>query len=404
MVTELNTSAIIQQEKQYLVQSYARPDFVLDHGQGMRLYDTEGREYYDWVAGIAVNALGYGDPAILEVIQRHYANGIIHTSNLYHTEPHTALAKKLVEKSFADRVFFSNSGTEANEGALKFARKLSYSQGKKDKTEIVAFSHAFHGRTFGSLSITPKEKYQQPFHPLLPGVHIGEFNDLESARQLINERTAAVVVEPIQGEGGIHVASSEFLHGLRELCDQHGALLIFDEVQCGVGRTGTLWAHEQAGVTPDIMTVAKPLAAGLPIGAILVTQRVADCIQPGDHGSTFAGGPIITAVAGHVIDRVSQPDFLAHVREVGAYLMERLQELNSPLIVEVRGRGLMVALELSVDVAPLVKMGYEHGLLLVNAGTNVIRLVPPLIAQKADVDVLIERLMPMLERLQNDQG
>lgn len=391
----------VHNEREYVVQSYARPDFVLVRGEGMTLYDEKGNAYQDWVAGIAVNALGYGDPGITAAMQRQLETGIIHLSNLYHSEPHARLAKQLVEKSFADRVFFSNSGTEANEGAIKFARKVAYAAGATQKTEIVAFSHAFHGRTMGSLTMTPKDKYQLPFKPLLSGVTIAEYNDIDSARSAINDNTAAVFVEPIQGEGGINIATNEFLQALRELCNQHHALLVFDEVQCGMGRTGKLWAHEHTGVTPDIMTLAKPLAAGLPIGAILVTQKVADAIKPGDHGSTFAGGLLVTSVASYVFDKISQPEFLAHVAETGEYLQERLSEINSPLIKDVRGRGLMVGLEMTMDVNPLIKAGYEQGLLLVNAGTNVIRFVPPLVATKADVDTLIDRLTFILEQMAN---
>jgi len=325
--------------------------------------------------------------------------GLIHTSNLYHTIPAAQLAQKLTEKSFADRVFFSNSGTEANEGALKFARRVAYDSGNENKRGIVAFSHAFHGRTLGSLSITPKDKYQTPFKPLLADVAIGEYNDIASAKALINDDTCAVFLEPIQGEGGIHEASHEFLRAVRELCDTHKAILIFDEVQCGVGRTGDLWAYEASGVTPDIMTLAKPLAAGFPIGAILVKQFIADHIKPGDHGSTFAGGPGTTAVAGYVLDKISDPTFLEHVSDTGDYLKERLLEINSPLIKEVRGRGLIVGVEMTIDVTPVINAGYEQGLLLVNAGADVIRLVPPLIVTRDDVDNLIDRLTAILETL-----
>ncbi len=391
-------SKVIQLENANIVQSYKRPPFVLDHGEGMTLYDTDGKAYQDWVAGIAVNALGYGDPGLVEKLQQA-ATGLIHTSNLYYTEPQAELAAALVAKSFADRVFFSNSGTEANEGAIKFARKVAFDGGKPDKQEIVHFSHAFHGRTMGSLALTPKEKYQKPFGKLMPGAVQAEFNSIESAQAAISDQTAAVFVEPVQGEGGIHPAMTEFLQTLRELCDQHHALLIFDEIQCGLGRTGTLWAYEQSGVAPDIMTLAKPLAGGLPIGAILTTEAVAAHIGPGDHGTTFGGGPFVTSVAKYVFDRVSQPEFLAHVAETGDYLMERLEEINSPLITDVRGRGLMVGIELKVDVSPVVAAGFEQGLLLVNAGTDVIRFVPPLIAQKSDVDTLIERLSGILANL-----
>lgn len=389
---------VIQLENEYVVQSYKRPPFVLERGEGVMLYDTEGRAYYDWVAGIAVNALGYGDPELTQVIQAAAA-GLLHTSNLYYTAPQVELAAALCEKSFADRAFFTNSGTEANEGAIKFARKVAYDSGSRDKTEIVCFSHAFHGRTMGSLALTPKEKYQTPFKPLLPGVTVAEYNDIASATAAINDKTCAVFVEPVQGEGGIYPASTEFLQALRDLCDQHQALLVYDEVQCGVGRTGTLWAYEASGVKPDIMTIAKPLAGGMPIGAILTTEAVASHIHPGDHGTTFGGGPFITSVAKYVVERISQPQFLEQVREVGGYLMDRLHEINSPLIADVRGRGLMVGVEFTVDVAPIIEAGYQNGLILVNAGQNVIRFVPPLVVQKDHVDVLVERLTVILADL-----
>lgn len=386
---------IIQLENERIVQSYKRPPFVLERGEGVTLYDTEGNAYLDWVAGIAVNALGYGDPELTQVIQQA-ATGLLHTSNLYYTKPQVELAVTLCEKSFADRAFFTNSGAEANEGAIKFARKVAHDSGNPNKTEIVCFSHAFHGRTMGSLALTPKEKYQEPFKPLMPGAIVAEYNDIASAEAAIHDNTCAVFVEPVQGEGGIYPATTEFLQALRRLCDQHKALLVYDEVQCGVGRTGTLWAHEASGVTPDIMTIAKPLAGGLPVGAILTTEAVASHIHPGEHGTTFGGGPFITSVAKYVIERISQPQFLEHVREVGAYLMDRLQEINSPLIVEVRGRGLMVGMEFTVDVAPIIEAGYKRGLILANAGQNVVRFVPPLIVQKTHVDTLIQRLNTIL--------
>jgi len=387
--------SIIELENTHIVQSYKRAPFVLTHGEGMTLYDDTGKAYEDWVAGIAVNALGYADPGLTAAIQSA-ASGLIHTSNLYYTAPQAELAALLCEKSFADRAFFTNSGTEANEGAIKFARKAASDSGVEGKTEIVHFSHAFHGRTMGSLALTPKEKYQKAFQPLMPGGVLAEFNDIAAAQAAISDKTAAVFVEPIQGEGGIYAATPEFLTALRQLCDQHNALLVFDEIQCGIGRTGNLWAHSISGVTPDIMTIAKPMAGGLPIGAILTTEAVASHIHPGDHGTTFGGNPFVTGVAKYVIERISQPSFLANVNETGEYLRERLSEINSPLIKEVRGRGLMVGLELTVDVSPIIDAGYEHGLLMVSAGTNIIRFVPPLIATKANVDTLIDRLTTIL--------
>lgn len=395
--TVTRTEQLIQDEHDVILQTYKRPPFVLVHGQGVHVFDSTGKSYLDWVAGIAVNALGYGDKDVQAVINQQLATGLIHTSNLYHTVPHVELAKLLTEKSFADRVFFTNSGTEANEGAIKFARKVAYEKGYHDKTELVSFSNAFHGRTMGSLSLTPKEKYQTGFKPLLPAIRGAVFNDIESARAVINANTAGVLIEPIQGEGGINIATPEFLAELRALCDKHKALLIFDEIQCGVGRTGTLWAHEAYDVKPDIMTLAKPLAGGLPIGAILLTNEVASAIQVGNHGSTFAGNPFVTSVAKHVLERLSAPEFLAHVREVGGYLQEKLKSLTHPDIVEVRGRGLMVGLEFKREVDPIIQAGYEHGLLMVNAGTHVIRFVPPLIIEKHHVDTLYDKLTLILE-------
>jgi acetylornithine/N-succinyldiaminopimelate aminotransferase len=392
------TDSVIGLENDYLVQSYKRPPFVLVRGQGVTLYDADGRAYLDWVAGIAVNALGYGDPGMVQAIQSA-AESLIHTSNLYYTEPQVRLAAALVEKSFADRVFFTNSGTEANEGAIKFVRKYHFDRGDPERNEIICFSHAFHGRTLGSLSLTPKEKYQKPFAPLMPHVVVAEYNDINSADAAISQNTAAVILEPVQGEGGIHPATDAFLRAVRQFCDERGALLIFDEVQCGMGRTGTLWSNEPSGVIPDIMTLAKPLAGGLPIGAILTTNAIASHIQPGDHGTTFGGGPFVTAVGHYVFERISQPEFLAHVREVGGYLKDRLQEINSPLVKEVRGRGLMIGLELMIDAGKVIEAGYAHGLLLVNAGSHVIRLVPPLTVEKQQVDILIERLTTILRHL-----
>ncbi|MBE0689788.1 MAG: aspartate aminotransferase family protein [Anaerolineae bacterium] len=389
------TDEVIGLENAHLVQSYKRPPFVLVRGEGVTVYDAEGKAYLDWVAGIAVNALGYAEPGMVNAIQAA-ASGLLHTSNLYYTEAQARLAAAICEKSFADRVFFTNSGTEANEGAIKFVRKYHYDRSDHYRKEIVCFSGAFHGRTLGALSLTPKEKYQKPFAPLMPGVVVAEFNDIASADAAISERTAAVIVEPVQGEGGINPATDEFLQALRRFCDERGALLIFDEVQAGMGRTGTLWSSEPSGVTPDLQVLAKALGGGMPIGAILATEQVAEHIHPGDHGTTYAGSPFITGVAHYVFERISQPEFMAHVREVGDYLQERLQEINSPLIKEVRGRGLMIGLELTVEAAPIIEAGYQHGLLMVNAGPNVIRFVPPLIVEKQHVDVLIERLTDIL--------
>jgi len=386
---------IIDLEPLAVLGTYARAPFVLDHGQGCWVYDTDGNAYLDCVAGIAVNALGHADPALIAALTDQ-ANALWHVSNLYHTAPHARLARKLCETSFADRVFFCNSGAEANEGAFKFARKWATDHYGPQKHAIVAFTGAFHGRTFGALAATPREKYQAPFRPLLPGVRIAPFNDLAGTAAVMDDDVCAVVVEPVQGEGGVHPVDPDFLHGLRDLCDQHNALLIFDEIQCGLGRTGALWAHQGYGVTPDLLTAAKPLAGGLPMGAVLMTARVADVMHPGDHGSTFAGSPLVSAVAEAVLARVTEPAFLADVAAKGAYLRERLEEINSPHITEVRGRGLMVGVELDLPAADAVNAGYRHGLLLVAAGAHTLRLVPPLVITRAEIDLLIERLSAVL--------
>jgi acetylornithine/N-succinyldiaminopimelate aminotransferase len=390
------TSQIISSADHSFVQTYKRAPIVISHGKGVQVWDTDGNEYLDLMAGIAVNALGHADAGMAAALAEQAAK-LVHTSNLYYTVPGVQLAEKLVANSFADRVFFTNSGAEANEGAIKFSRKFARVTGGSDtKTQVVCFDHAFHGRTMGTLALTPKEHYQAAFRPLMPDVVVGSFNDVAGVKDLITDRTCAVFIEPVQGEGGIHPATPEFLAALRARCDEVGALLVYDEVQAGLGRTGDLWAHTASGITPDIMTLAKPLAGGMPIGAILVTERVGAVMSYGDHGSTFAGGPLITAVANYVFDRINTPEFLNHVKEVGGYFMERLSEINSPHIVEVRGRGLMIGVEMDFDVNKLVDAGLGEGLLLVNAGTNVIRFVPPLILEPQHVDVAVEKLTKML--------
>jgi acetylornithine/N-succinyldiaminopimelate aminotransferase len=346
-------------------------------------------------AGIAVNALGYNDPELVRAIQ-DAATGLLHTSNLFYTESQVKLAQALVEKSFADKAFFANTGTEAIEGAMKFARKYFVERGDAQRKNFVALRGSFHGRTMGALAATDSEKYQGPFRPLMPGVSFANFNDIDSVRAIVTDETAAIIIEPVQGEGGIYPASDEFMRGLRQLCNERGALLIFDEIQCGVGRTGKLWGHEWSGVTPDLMTVAKPLAGGLPIGALLVTDAVASSLHVGEHGTTFGGGPMITAVALSVFNRVSDPKFLQHVNETGNYLMERMSEINSPHIKEVRGRGLMVGVELDIEAGKIREKGYAHGLLLIQAREKVVRFVPPLILQKAHVDELVEKFAEIL--------
>jgi predicted acetylornithine/succinylornithine family transaminase len=398
----LDSEAIIALEQEYVLGTYARAPFVLERGQGCWVYDTGGNAYLDCVAGIAVNALGHADPDLAAALTRQ-AGALWHVSNLYHTAPHARLAQKLCESSFADRVFFCNSGAEANEGAFKFARKWATERHGPEKHAIVAFTGAFHGRTFATLAATPREKYQAPFRPLLPGVRIAPFNQLDGTAKAMGDDVCAVIVEPVQGEGGVYPAEPRFLEGLRELCDQHDALLIFDEVQCGLGRTGTLWAYQGYGVVPDLLTIAKPLAGGLPMGAVLITRAVAEVMHPGDHGSTFAASPLVASVAEVVLDRIREPGFLADVAAKGAYLMERLEELNSPHTLRIRGRGLMIGADLDVPANAVVSAGYRHGLLLVNAGPETLRLIPPLIITRDEIDLLVERLRAVFEGLQGGE-
>ncbi|MCB9077554.1 MAG: aspartate aminotransferase family protein [Anaerolineaceae bacterium] len=392
------TEDIIELEHKYVLQTYKRPDFVLESGEGVWLYDSDGREYLDGGSGIAVNALGYQNQAIIGAL-RQAADSLIHVSNLYHTAPQALLARDLCENSFADRVFFSNSGAEANEGALKFARKWARTQGHTDKTGIVAFTGSFHGRTMGALACTATEKYRKPFEPLIGDVSFAQFNDLDSARRAITDKTCAVIIEPVQGEGGVTPADPAFLTGLRQICDETGALLIFDEIQCGLGRTGTLWAYEGYHVTPDMMTLAKPLAGGLPIGAILLTQNVADALGPGDHGSTFAGGPLICTVARSVFRHVNTTVFLQQVKTHGDYLAAQLNDrvVVSPLIEQVRGKGLMWGLVSAPPAAEIMVEARKHGLIVLVAGPNVVRLLPPLTISTDEIDELVDRLVKTLE-------
>ena len=395
----MNKESVMQLEQENVLGVYGRAPFVLERGDGCTLYDTEGNAYLDCVSGIAVNALGYNDAGINQALAEAASTGMVHVSNLYHTEPHAKLAETLCATSFADKVHFSLTGADANEGAFKFARRYAREQGHEDKYHILAFTDAFHGRLFGTLAATPRPKYQEAFLPLMPGVRFATFNDLASTREQMGADVCAIIVEPVQGEGGVNPATPAFLAGLRALADEYDALLIFDEVQCGVGRTGHLWAHQAYGVEPDILTAAKPLAGGLPIGAILMRQKVADAIHKGDHASTFAGNPFTTHVADHVVNRIADPQFLADVRAKGEHLKAMLEEINSPHIVEVRGEGLMVGVELDIETGPIINAGYEQRLILVNAGPNVVRFVPPLVISSEELEQAVSVFGGILQEM-----
>jgi acetylornithine/N-succinyldiaminopimelate aminotransferase len=361
---------------------YRPAEPVFARGEGSWLIAEDGRRFLDFTSGIAVNALGYGDPRIAAAIRDAVDTGVIHTSNLFRTRPAEELAGWLVDRSFADRVFFCNSGAEANEGAIKFARRWARATGGAEKHEIVAFRKGFHGRTMGALATTDRADYQAPFRPLMGGVRFCDTGDVDGVRAAIRaDRTAAVLIEPIQAEGGVLPVDPAFIALLRELCDDAGALLVFDEVQVGLGRTGKLWAHEHAGVAPDVMTLAKPLAGGLPMGAVLLTERVAAEIRPGDHATTFGGGPLVASVALAVCEAVGSPDLLRAVTELGRTLGDRLATFarGSERVRAVRGLGLIRGVELDgVTAAEVGARALDLGLLVCGAGPDVVRIVPPL--------------------------
>jgi predicted acetylornithine/succinylornithine family transaminase len=370
-------------------------DLVLVKGKGARLWDKDGREWLDFAAGIAVNGFGYGDKKIVAAIKQQ-AGLLIHSSNLFHTEPASALAERLVALAFPSRVFFTNSGTEAWEGAMKFARRIGKEQGR---TDYVCFEHSFHGRTMGALSTTWTAKYREPFEPLVPGVRFVPRNDLAAVAAAVNERTAAVMIEPVQGEGGIRPASPEFLKGLEALCRERGALLLFDEIQCGLGRTGKMFAYQHSGVVPDILTLAKPLAGGLPMGAVLLREALAPALKVGDHGSTFGGNPVCAAAALAVLDHLTAPGFLEDVGARGLYLMRGLRKLarkHKDKVAEVRGLGLMLGVELRGEAGPVLKGLREKGILATKAGDKVLRLLPPLVVKRGEIRQLLQALDEIL--------
>ena len=366
---------------------YKRAPMTLTHGRGVELFDADGRAYLDFVSGIAVNALGYGDPGLTAALQAA-ATGLVHTSNLYRTEPGEALARFLVERSFASAVFFCNSGAEANEGAFKMARKWARaSGGGEGRHEILSLRGAFHGRLFGTLAATDRPAYRLPFRPLAGGVSVVE-RDLDDLAIALKAGTvAAVIAEPVQGEGGVRVLDAGYLRELRALTREHGALLILDEIQCGMGRTGSFFAYEQAGIEPDLLTLAKPMAGGLPMGAILMSAEVAAAMAPGDHGTTFGGGPFVASVALHVAERLADPALLAHVRENGAWLGEALAAVarRTGRVRAVRGVGYMWGVDTHEKAGDVVARALDAGLLLVTAGDHTLRLLPPLVTTRADL-------------------
>ena len=388
----------IQMAEEALLHTYNRFQIVLEKGDGAYLNDVEGKEYLDFAAGIAVCSLGYGHPAYKEALKAQI-DELMHTSNLFYSVPVANAANSLKKATQMDRVFFTNSGTEAIEGALKAARKYAYTKGS-GKYEFIAMNHSFHGRSMGAVAVTGTEHYRTPFEPLIGGVKFAEFNNLESVKELITEKTCAIVLEPIQGEGGIYPAEQAFLEGLRTLCDEHDILLIFDEIQCGMGRCGSMFAWQGYGVKPDIMAMAKAIGNGVPVGAFAMTEKVAQLsLAPGDHGTTYGGNPFVCAGVDAVLKIFEEEQIVEHVQKIAGYLEEKLDALveASEVVEARRGKGLMQGLVLKKPVSEVVKKAMEHGLIVISAGGNVLRMVPPLIITEAQVDEMIIKLEKALK-------
>ena len=390
----MKTQEYINTAENELLHTYNRFPLVLDHGEGVHLYDTDGKEYLDFAAGIAVCALGYGNRAYTEALKKQ-GDTLLHTSNLYYNVPVIEAAKKALAASQMDRIFFTNSGTEAIEGAIKAAKKYAYTRDGHAGHEIIAMQHSFHGRSLGALSVTGNAHYQEPFEPLMPGVRFAEFNNLDSVKAQITNKTCAILMETVQGEGGIYPAEKAFLEGVRALCDENDILLILDEIQCGMGRTGQMFAWQNYGVKPDIMTCAKALGCGVPVGAFFMTQRVADkSLAPGDHGTTYGGNPFVGAAVSAVFDQFEELQILSHVNEVAPYLAEKLDALvkKYDFLTAHRGMGLMRGLVCTLPVGQVASKALENGLIVITAGSDVLRFVPPLVITKDDVDEMILRL------------
>lgn len=398
----MNKQEYIDTAEQELLHTYNRFSLVLDHGEGVYLYDTDKKAYLDFAAGIAVCALGYSNEAYKNAL-KDQVDKLLHTSNLYYNVPTIEAAKKALKASGMDRIFFTNSGTEAIEGAIKAAKKYAYTRDGHAGHEIIAMKHSFHGRSIGALSVTGNAHYQEPFAPLMPGVKFAEYNNLESVKELVTDKTCAVIMETVQGEGGIYPADPAFIEGVRRLCDEKDILLILDEIQCGMGRTGEMFAWQNYGVKPDIMTCAKALGCGVPVGAFFLTQRVADkSLAPGDHGTTYGGNPFVGAAVSAVFDQFKACDILGHVKEVAPYLEQKLDELveKYDFLVTRRGKGLMQGVVCKLPVGKVAAAALEQGLIVITAGADVLRFVPPLVIEKQHVDKMIEKLEKALLSVQ----
>lgn len=395
----MNKQEYIDSAEQELLHTYNRFSLVLDHGEGVYLYDTDGKQYLDFAAGIAVCALGYGNKDYNDALKEQ-VDKLLHTSNLYYNVPTIEAAKKALAASTMDRVFFTNSGTEAIEGAIKAAKKYAFTRDGHAGHEIIAMNHSFHGRSIGALSVTGNAHYQEPFEPLMPGVKFADFNNLDSVKAQITDKTCAIIMETVQGEGGIYPAEKEFLEGVRALCDEKDILLILDEIQCGMGRTGAMFAWQNYGVKPDIMTCAKALGCGVPVGAFFMTQKVADkSLAQGDHGTTYGGNPFVGAAVSTVFDLFEKQKILDNVHEVAPYLEEKLDALVAKydFLTARRGMGLMQGLVCKLPVGQVSARALEQGLIIITAGADVIRMVPPLVIEKKHVDEMTQKLEKALQ-------
>ena len=396
----MDTNQWMEQAESHILHTYNRYPIVLDHGEGMYLYDTEGKKYLDFAAGIAVQALGYGNQEYADALKGQI-DKLLHTSNLYYNQPIIDAAEKLCAASGMDRVFFTNSGTEAIEGAIKAAKKYVYIKDGTTDHEIIAMEHSFHGRSLGALAVTGNAHYREPFEPLPGIVRFAQYNDLESVKRLVNEKTCAILLETVQGEGGIYPATEEFLKGIKEICEAQDILLILDEIQCGMGRTGYLFAWQKYGVKPDIMACAKALGCGVPVGAFVMGQKAAEAsLKPGDHGTTYGGNPFVGAAVSKVLDIFAREGIVEHVREIAGCLTDQLERIKEdfPCVKDRRGLGLMQGLELdaSVPVGTVSAKALEEGLILITAGNNVLRFVPPLILGPEHVDEMAGKLRKAL--------
>ena len=397
----MNREGYINEAEKNILHTYNRFSLVLDHGEGVYLYDTDGKEYLDFAAGIAVQAFGYGNKEYGDALKAQI-DKIMHTSNLYYNVPIIHAAERVKKASGMDRVFFTNSGTEAIEGAIKAAKKYAYTRDGHAGHEIIAMNHSFHGRSIGALSVTGNNHYQEPFEPLMPGVKFADYNDLDSVKKRITDKTCAILFETVQGEGGIYPATKEFMEGVRKLCDEHDILLILDEIQCGMGRTGEMFAWQHYGVKPDIMTSAKALGCGVPVGAFLMTEKVAEkSLKPGDHGTTYGGNPFVGAAVDKVLEMMERDHITDHVKEITPYLEEKLDELvaSYDFLTARRGLGLMQGVVSEKPVGQIAAKALEEGLIVITAGSDVLRFVPPLIIEKQHVDEMIGKLKKALDQM-----